>query len=149
MNLEDATFRVFIFSIVAARIKYKSNIIMYLIKRSNQILKPIRNINKLIKSTASKTKYCNLKDRKDNCFSREIRNGGISFGKFAEKYWRKNAWCDKCFAHFEIIVSSSRTRTRSSRQTLLTLFTIRKKPECMVFNASCSKDAHNNRELVA
>lgn len=78
--------------IVTARVKYKSNIIMYLIKKKKSNFKADQkyNANKLIKSTANKTKCnCNLKD---NCFSREIRNGGISVGKFAEKYWRENAW---------------------------------------------------------
>lgn len=78
-----------------------------------------------------------------------------------EEYWvEKRTICrkmleekrvvDKCFAHFEIIVSSSRTRTRSSRRMLLGYLRLGKNQNawCSMRVAARTRE-HNNRELVA
>lgn len=68
---------------------------------------------------------------------------------FAEKCWKEKLVVDKCLAHFEIIVSSSRTRTRSSRRMLLGYLRLGKKTRMHGVQRELQQGRANNRELAA
>lgn len=68
--------------------------------------------------------------------------------QFAEKCWKEKLVVDKCLAHFEIIVSSSRTRTRSSRRMLLGYLRLGKKTRMHGVQRELQQGRANNRELA-